>query len=50
MYIGSFRIYFRRDRYEKHVKLYWTEKRIAGRLLPLDCIDPSRGGWLHGAR
>ena len=27
----------RRDGYEKHVKLYWVEKRLSGRQLRLDC-------------
>ena len=29
--------YLRRDRYEKHVKVYWVEKGLQGRMLLLDC-------------
>ena len=31
----------RRDKYEKHLKLYWVEKNLCGRMLTLECNDSS---------
>ena len=29
----------RRDKYEKHIKLYWVETKMAGRMLTLGYLD-----------